>query len=118
MGNVKKIWNWLIGAPGEPENVPNMMLLVDARSGRSWRVPDNALTRFAAGQELRVDFPEGEYLQVLAVEPGLRRARALVRHASLDPTKRTVVTTEAWVPLQVRWFHPAFMRQHVAFIPS
>jgi hypothetical protein len=27
-------------------------------------------------------------------------------------------TLESWVPLQVRWAHPAFLLQHVAFLPS
>lgn len=78
------------------------------------------------GQTAR--YPEGESLTLLQVEPGILRARALVRHVYRDLSKMTtdgsssldcpLQTWEGWVPLVVRWTHPAFFLQHVAFLPS
>lgn len=116
MGLVKNIWNYLIGAP-EAE-VPNTMLLIDARSGQAWSVPDGAPSRFDAKNMPRVDYPDGEFFEVLAFEPGVVRARALLRRRYINHMTNQLVDDELWVPLQVRWFHPAFMKQHVAFIPS
>ncbi len=59
---------------------------------------------------------------VLEVEPGFRMARARIRVVYRDyaPGRdpRTVVTREQWIPLQVRWTHPKYFLQHVAFVPS
>ena len=121
MGLIKKIWSSLIGAP-EPKQ-PNTMLLVDARSGQTWNVPDSAPSLFDAKSTPRVDYPDGEFIEVLAFEPGLTRARALLRwcvhdYSREDASGSHLVTTEKWTELQVRWFHPSFPFQHVAFIPS
>lgn len=47
--------------------------------------------------------------RVQAIEPGLFSARMQV----VDQTGKA-----SWIPLQVRWTHPRFFLQHVAFVPS
>jgi hypothetical protein len=45
----------------------------------------------------------------------------LVEHGfAQDPTKPGApwITKDDWVPLAVRWTHPRFFLQHVAFFPS
>lgn len=122
MGTVKRAWRWLIGAPDEH---PDKMLVVDAQSGQSWEVSASETTVFEKGRVPRVNYGDGEYLEVLIVEPGTFRARARIRAARFDWSREVngdpkgfLVTREQWVPLQVRWFHPGFLKEHVAFIPS
>ena len=50
---------------------------------------------------------------LLEVKSGLLEAHARVRTVS-----STGGRAEAWVPLAVRWTHPQFFLQHVAFLPS
>lgn len=81
------------------------MKVIDTRSGKEMAVGQN------------VEYPEGESITLLEVDPGILRARARVRRV-IPTWPAGVMTREDWVPLQVRWTHPGFLLQHVAFIPS
>lgn len=91
------------------------------------------------GADLAVGTPvahgDGESVTLLVVEPGILSARALVRSVyrdmsridtdmvdpmtgAIDTAQLPLVTSESWVDLTVRWTHPAFFLQHVAFLPS
>jgi len=67
-----------------------------------------------------VTYPEGTSHTLLQIEPGILTARAQVRGTYQDPSQPGApwVTRDEWVPLQVRWTHPQFFLQHVAFFPS
>lgn len=52
-------------------------------------------------------------LVLLEVKEGLFSAKGLFRHPCDNPRCK-----DQWVPLQVRYTHPGFMLQKVAFIPS
>lgn len=58
---------------------------------------------------------------LLRVREGLLSAKALFR-ITYAPDERDPLlrgrTVERWVPLQVRYTHPSFFLQKVAFIPS
>lgn len=81
------------------------MRVIDARSGEEMTVGKT------------VNYGDEENLTLLAVRPGLLTARALVRTRTrhFDGALRE---GETWVDLAVRYTHPAFFAQHVAFIPS
>jgi hypothetical protein len=53
-------------------------------------------------------------------EGGLFRARALIQSTYRDYSKdgNALVTTSQWVPLTVRFTHPSYLFERVAFIPS
>lgn len=80
-----------------------------------------------AGEELRpgktVSYGRGEKLRVIMVdEQGLFRAKAFVEttyrdfsRADRDPP---LVKMTQWVPLDVRFMHPRYLFERVAFIPS
>lgn len=72
------------------------MTVIDARSGRA----------VAVGETVR--YSEGNAITLLEVRPGLFSASARVRGPA----------GETWVPLIVRWTHPSFLLQHVAFLPT
>lgn len=75
------------------------MKVVDAHTGREVTVGDT------------LPIPGGDgYYKVIAITPGLLTARILL--ASNHPA------FDGWVPLIVRWTHPSWFLQHVAFIPS
>ena len=66
------------------------------------------------GRELR----EGDVVRhhdlsyrVIKIVPGMTSAKMLVE--SSEPRLHGT-----WVPLIVRWTHPGFFLQHVAFVPS
>lgn len=84
------------------------MKVIDARSGQE----------LAIGAS--VSYGDGEGVTLLAVEPGILSARARVRLAYHDYSQpgEPLVTRETWTPLIVRWTHPRFFLQHVAFLPS
>lgn len=82
------------------------MKVVDTRSGEE----------LALGQ--KVSYPDGESVTLLEVEPGVLRARARVRHVYREHVHQRLEVREDWVPLTVRWTHPQFFLQHVAFLPS
>lgn len=95
------------------------MKLVDARSGLEIPLPSaTAPTLWAKGGEPVIRYPDGESITVLSVEPGYLKARAYLRSVFRDLGTGRLVTQEHWQPLTVRWFHPGFFGQHVAFIPS
>ena len=63
----------------------------------------------------------GEKLRVVTIdEGGLFRAKALIESTYRDYSKggHALVTTSHWVPLTVRFLHPSFPFERVAFIPS
>lgn len=89
------------------------MRVIDARSGSEMKLGD------------RVDYPHGEWMRLVDVNPGLFSATAVVETNVLHPadfhsapSDRRFVRMTQEVPLTVRWFHPKFLFQHVAFIPS
>jgi hypothetical protein len=85
--------------------------IIDARSGEVMR-PGKTVS-YGGGEKLRV---------VVVDEQGLFRAQALVettyRDYSRTDQKPTLVTKTQWVPLSVRFMHPAYPFERVAFIPS
>ena len=74
----------------------------------------------------------GEKIRVIDVDQGLFSARALIETTYCDysrPAYRSsdqgtlrerdpLVTSQQWVSLDVRFMHPSYMFQRVAFIPS
>lgn len=67
-----------------------------------------------------VGYGGGEKLRVIDVDVSLVSAKAFVEttyrnYAKDDPA---FVTTRRWVPLVVRFLHPAHLFERVAFIPS
>lgn len=85
--------------------------IIDARSGEVM-VPGKVVA-YGGGEKLRV---------VTIDEGGLFRARALIESTYRDYSKGVdaapLVTTSQWVPLTVRFLHPSFPLERVAFIPS
>jgi len=81
------------------------MRVIDARSGQEMAIGE------------RIDYQDGESVTLLEVRPGLLRAEALARTVHRTPEGR-LATAQAWVPLVVRWTHPRFLFEHVAFFPS
>lgn len=73
------------------------MRVIDAHTGRDIHAGDT------------VTDPDGARITLLEVCPGIRSAWARVRinHGG-----------ETWVPLVVRWTHPMYMMQWVAFLPT
>lgn len=85
--------------------------IIDARSGEVMR-PGKTVT-YGGGEKLRV---------IMVDDQGMFRAKAFVQttyrdysHADRDPP---LVTTTQWVPLAVRFMHPGYLFERVAFIPS
>ena len=83
------------------------MKVIDARSGE-------VLT---PGQTVRYG-DGGEWLRLDDVEAGLFSAKARLTYRHQQPDGTFVLETNRLVPLTVRWLHPSFLFQHVAFIPS
>ena len=79
-----------------------------------------------------VSYGGGEKLRVIAVDEGLFSARALIEMTYRDYSRtesrpsdqgarrerEPLVTSRRWVSLAVRFMHPSYMFQRVAFIPS
>ena len=82
------------------------MKVIDARSGQEARLG------------VRIDYTDGEWVKVIDVEPGLFSAAATVETCMLDYRTGQLRTMVQQVPLQVRWTHPRYFLQHVAFLPS
>ena len=87
------------------------MKVIDARSGTEMHIGDI------------VDHGDGESITLLDVKPGWLSAAARVRLVKNDTMMRAgdswhPVTNTFWMPLQVRWTHPRFFLQHVAFLAS
>ena len=84
------------------------MKIVDARTGKV--VEPGTI----------VSYGDGEKLRVIDVDEGLFSARAFVESTYRDHglPGRPLATTRQWVTLSVRFMHPSFLFQRVAFIPS
>jgi len=82
--------------------------IVDARSGKV----------MTPGKT--VSYGDGEKIKLVLVDEGLFSARALVEttHRDYGRPDSALVTAQQWVPLVVRFLHPAFLFERVAFIPS
>lgn len=87
------------------------MRLIDARSGREIALPDNGKSPvlYSAGGEPTIQYSQGEYIKIHSVTPGVFKASAVISSDKYPPMN---------VPLQVRWTHPSYPLQHVAFIPT
>lgn len=87
------------------------MKIVDARSGEVM-TPGKTVS-YGGGEKLRVIFVE---------EKSLFSAQAFVettyRDYSCSDQKPAFVKTSQWVPLAVRFMHPSYLFERVAFIPS
>ena len=96
------------------------MKIIDARSGEIM-TPGRI-----------VSYGGGEKLRVIDVDEGLFSARALIETTYRDYSRtdhqpsdqvapsalKPLVISRQWVPLAVRFMHPSYMFQRVAFIPS
>jgi hypothetical protein len=82
------------------------MRVIDARSGKEMRIGDV------------VTYGEGEKLRLLDIDEGLLSANAVVENTYLDIRTNKLVTQRSQIPLTVRFMHPGFLFQRVAFIPS
>lgn len=84
------------------------MRVIDTRSGHEMRLGDT------------VSYPDGEYVKLLDVDEGLLSANAVVEYVYRDFSKpeRPLVRAQRQIPLTVRFTHPSFFLQKVAFIPS
>jgi hypothetical protein len=90
------------------------MKIIDARSGQ----------QIVVGQF--IDYGDGEGVTLIAFKAGIFSARMRVRSTYRDHSKWTpgsdvappLVTTEQWVEGPVRYVHPEFPWQRVAFLPS
>jgi hypothetical protein len=63
---------------------------------------------------------DGVSRTLLQIEPGILSARAQVLMVYRDHSQPggPMINRDEWVPLQVRWTHPMYFLQHVAFFPS
>ena len=96
------------------------MKIIDSRSGEVMTLGTT------------VSYGGGEKIRVIDVDEGLFSARALIEityrdhsrteHRSSDQgairERDPLVTSRRWMTLDVRFMHPAYMFQRVAFIPS
>lgn len=84
------------------------MKIIDARSGKELKVGET------------IFYPDNEYLQLLEVIPGFLIAQARIkrRYLGLIRGEFDLIEDEVWTPLAVRYTHPKYFLQHVAFIPS
>lgn len=95
------------------------MKIIDARSGLEMKVGDV------------VRYPDGEWTELVSARPGVfsavatfrrryrDRSRAIWRaDGTLDDATPFVEGVLVDQPLIVRWTHPRFFLQHVAFLPS
>lgn len=81
------------------------MKVIDARSGEvlTLGVP--------------VAWNQQEWIRLDRVEPGLLKARAVITTKEANRHGIMLRRTRE-VDLQVRWTHPRYFLQHVAFVPS
>jgi len=95
------------------------MKVIDSRSGREMRIGD------------LVEYPDGESVRLIDVDEGLLSASAIVEVTSIDwsaahidaRTMRVIGTPPLrrgrhQVPMTVRFLHPNYRFQKVAFLPS
>ena len=94
------------------------MNVIDAHTGRenlkpgdcvplplSGSTPESSLARFRSGQR-------EPYYRVITIRPGLFSAAM-----TADIVENGRATRRTFPP-KVRWLHPGFLFQHVAFVPS
>jgi len=74
------------------------MRVIDARTGAEVR------------EGSRLAHEPGWTYEILRIHPGILKASATVRHLESGKVSEQ--------PLAVRWTHPSFFLQHVAFVPS
>jgi hypothetical protein len=55
---------------------------------------------------------------LITIDEGLFRSRVLLRTHEVREDYPEILLGDRWVPLQVRYTHPAFLFQKVGFIPS
>ena len=90
------------------------MKVIDARNGVEVKVGDT------------VTYFDGSSWTLLSVDPGILSARAYVRSkmksvcTGFDPSRPNppFLVSEYWQPLAVRFTHPKYFGQHIAFFPS
>jgi len=97
------------------------MKIIDSRSGKV--MTPGKIVSYGGGEKLRV---------IDVKERGLFSARALIERTCRDYSRTEsrasdqgalrerdpIVTSQQWVALDVRFMHPSYMFQRVAFIPS
>lgn len=76
------------------------MRIIDARSGSD----------VAVGS--MVNYGRGVWWKMLDLKKGLFTAHALIENHDADKT------WTQWVPLQIRFTHPRFFLQRIAFVPT
>lgn len=82
------------------------MQVIDARSGQV----------MTPGSTVR--YPDGEWIRLETVSPGIFRASAVVTSHDRNAMTGAFATRRMTVPLVVRWMHPGFFGRHVAFLPT
>lgn len=97
------------------------MKIIDARSGEVM-TPGKTVTYGTSGEKLRViDVDEGLFSAHALIETTYRDYSRTGERASDQGATRDrdpLVTTTRWVALTVRFMHPSYMFERVAFIPS
>ncbi|MCC7024606.1 MAG: hypothetical protein IT338_17395 [Thermomicrobiales bacterium] len=84
------------------------MKIVDARSGKAVQI----------GQTIKYPWtpefqPHGpEWIRLVDVRPGIWSASAIIQRGN------GVRSETLEIPLVVRWTHPSYFLQHVAFLPT
>lgn len=88
------------------------MKIIDARSGKEIKIGETIV------------YSDEEYVKLLDVVSGIFKANALVQRKYPLKYKTGIHTdvgfaeNQIWIPLVVRFIHPKYFLQHVAFIPS
>jgi hypothetical protein len=82
------------------------MRVIDARSGEEMVIGKT------------VSYHDGERLTLVDLDEGLLSANAFIESVTRDFQTGRLVTRRQQIPLLVRLFHPSFLFQRVAFIPS
>ena len=83
------------------------MKVIDARTGE--QVYEGWKSRWDIVTENGTVYQKG-WVKVLKIVPGIFSAKALYITNEMQKP--------AWIPLIVRYTHPGFMFQHMAFFPS
>jgi hypothetical protein len=95
------------------------MRVIDARTGKELRLGDSV--EYGAGERLTlIDIDEGLFSANAFVEWTLRDYSECRPLDELAQRRRVppLTTVRRQIPLQVRFTHPRFFLQKVAFIPS
>lgn len=85
------------------------MKVIDARSGKEMRIGDV------------VNYPDGEWIRLISVDEGILSATAVIDTSEIaypPGDGRKLVRRTKKIPLGVRYLHPSYMFQKIAFIPS